>query len=60
MRARMRAPPVIRDQRGLVFVEYAIALVLVCVGACLAIATCAALLVRLFLFQQAILILPFP
>jgi hypothetical protein len=49
-----------RDERGLVFVEYVLALALLCVSACLAICTCALLLVRLFAFQQAVLLLPFP
>lgn len=52
--------PLACDERGLVFVEYLLALVLLCVGACLAISACAVLLVRLFAFQQAVLLLPFP
>jgi hypothetical protein len=49
-----------RDQRGTVFVEYALVLSLLCVGACLAIALLAALFTRLFLYQRALLLLPFP
>jgi Flp pilus assembly pilin Flp len=48
------------DERGTVTVEYAILLVLLSVGACTAIATLAALLIRLFSFQQALITLPFP
>jgi Flp pilus assembly protein TadG len=53
-------PSLSRDQRGTVFVEYAIVLSLLCLGACLAIAVLAALLTRVFMFQQALLLLPFP
>jgi Flp pilus assembly protein TadG len=49
-----------RDLRGTVTVEYALVLALLCVGACLAIALLAALFTRLFLYQQALLLLPFP
>jgi Flp pilus assembly pilin Flp len=48
------------DQRGAVTVEYAVVLSLLSVGACLAIATLAALLLRLFSYQQALIALPFP
>ena len=48
------------DSNGTVTVEYAIVLALLSVGACTAIATVAALLMRLFWFQQALLSLPFP
>jgi Flp pilus assembly pilin Flp len=48
------------DQRGAVTAEYAIVLALLSVGACLAIATLAALLIRLFSYQQALIALPFP
>jgi len=48
------------DERGSVTVEYAIVLALLSVGACLAIATLAALLIRLFSYQQALIALPFP
>jgi Flp pilus assembly protein TadG len=49
-----------RDQRGTATVEYALVLALLCTGACLAIALLAPLFVRLFLYQQALLLLPFP
>jgi Flp pilus assembly pilin Flp len=48
------------DERGTVTVEYAIVLALLSVGACVAIATLAALLMRLFSYQQALIALPFP
>jgi Flp pilus assembly pilin Flp len=48
------------DERGTVTVEYAVLLALFSVGACVAIATLAALLLRLFLYQQALIALPFP
>jgi len=48
------------EQSGMVTVEYTIILTLLAVGACTAIATLAALLVRLFSFQQALIALPFP
>lgn len=48
------------DERGTVTVEYAILLALLSVGACTAIATLAALLIRLFSYQQALITLPFP
>jgi hypothetical protein len=41
-------------------VEYVIVLALLSVGACTAIATLAALLIRLFAFQHALIALPFP
>lgn len=49
-----------QDERGGVTAEYAIVLALLSVGACSAIATLAALLARLFAFQQALIALPFP
>ena len=48
------------DQRGTVTVEYVIVLALLSVGACAAIATLAALLMRLFSLQHALIALPFP
>lgn len=48
------------DERGTITVEYAILLALLSVGACVAIATLAALLMRLFSYQQALIALPFP
>lgn len=59
-RPRVGAPSRAMDQRGTVTVEYAIVLALLSTGACLAIAALAALFVRLFSFQQALLGLPFP
>jgi hypothetical protein len=44
----------------MVTVEYAVVLALLSIGACLAIATLAALMVRLFAYQQALIGLPFP
>jgi hypothetical protein len=51
---------VLNDESGGVTAEYVILLALLSIGACLAIATLAALLIRLFSFQQALLTLPFP
>lgn len=53
-------PHAFDDERGGVTAEYLIVLSLLSVGACTAIATLAALLIRLFSFQQALLTLPFP
>lgn len=49
-----------KNSNGTVTVEYAILLALLSVSACTAIATLAALLIRLFSYQQALLSLPFP
>ena len=40
--------------------EYAVVIALLSVGACLSIATLAALMLRLFAYQQALIALPFP
>jgi Flp pilus assembly pilin Flp len=48
------------DQRGSVLLEYAIVLCLVSVGAVSALVACGVLLLRFFLYQQALLLLPFP
>lgn len=44
----------------MVTVEYAVVLALLSVGACLAIATLSALLIRLFAYQEALIALPVP
>jgi hypothetical protein len=46
------------DARGVVSVEYAIVLCLVSAGAALAVIGLGALLLRLFHYQQALLLLP--
>jgi hypothetical protein len=48
------------DQRGVVTVEYVIALSLVSVGASLAVIALGGVLLDLFRYQQALLVLPFP
>jgi len=48
------------DQRGMVTVEYAIVLVLLSLGGCLAIATLGPLLQQLLAYQRALIALPFP
>ncbi len=50
----------LRDQRGAVTVEYTVVLGLVAVGASVAVIGLGALLLQLFQFQQAVLLLPFP
>lgn len=50
----------LRDERGSVLVEYTIVLCLVAVGAVGALAACGVLLLRFFIYQQALLLLPFP
>jgi Flp pilus assembly pilin Flp len=49
-----------RDVRGTVMVEYALLLVLVALGLTAALIVCGRLLLRLFLYQQALVLLPFP
>ena len=49
-----------RCERGGVLAEYTIVLSLVSVGTVLALVSVGALLLRLYLYQQAVLILPFP
>jgi hypothetical protein len=48
------------DERGVATVEYVIVLCLVSVGASLAVIALGRLLLALFLYQQAVLLLPFP
>jgi Flp pilus assembly pilin Flp len=48
------------DERGGVMVEYSIVLSLVSVGAVLALIRAGVLLLQLFRYQQALLLLPFP
>jgi Flp pilus assembly pilin Flp len=48
------------DQRGTVTVEYVIVLCLVSIGAALAVIALGTLLLELFHYQQALLVLPFP
>ena len=48
------------DERGLTTVEYVIVLVLVSVGASIAVIGLGALLLELFLYQRSLLLLPFP
>lgn len=55
-----RSPSVVSDSRATVTVEYVIALWLVSVGASLAIIGLGTLLLELFRYQQALLVLPFP
>lgn len=50
----------LRDQRGTVTVEYVIVLCLVSLGASLAVIALGSVLLHLFRYQQAILVLPFP
>jgi Flp pilus assembly pilin Flp len=50
----------LHDQRGAVFVEYASVLVLVSLGASLAVIALGSLLLDLFRAQQAILLSPVP
>jgi hypothetical protein len=47
-------------ERGSVVVEYALALVLCTIGAVVALIAAGGLLLRLFLIQRALLMLPFP
>ena len=56
----MPAARLLLDQRGAVFVEYATLLVLVSLGASLAVITLGSLLLDLFRAQQAILLAPMP
>ena len=49
-----------RDQRGSVFVEYAIVLVLLALGASLALIGVGIQLLLLFRCQQALLLMPMP
>jgi Flp pilus assembly pilin Flp len=62
LRQRTHAAPdcLVVDQSGAVTVEYVVVLAALSVGACVAIATLAALLTRLFSYQQALIALPFP
>jgi hypothetical protein len=53
-------PPLLPDTRGTVMVEYVIVLALVSVGASLALIALGSLLLGLFDYQQAVLVLPFP
>jgi hypothetical protein len=55
-----RSPDVVLDARGTVTVEYVIVLSLVSVGASIAIMGLGTLLLELFRYQQALLVLPFP
>ena len=48
------------DQRGAAFVEYVIALVLLALGATLAVIALGAQLLQLFRIQQALLLAPLP
>lgn len=48
------------DTSGSVFVEYVVVLSLVSVGAVTALVALGAPLLNLFLYQQAVLLLPFP
>ena len=48
------------DDRGSVVVEYAIALAICALGAVAALMVAGGLLLRLFLYQRALLLLPFP
>jgi Flp pilus assembly pilin Flp len=48
------------DTSGSVFVEYVVVLSLVSVGAVAALVTLGVPLLNLFLYQQAVLLLPFP
>ncbi|MDD9934861.1 MAG: hypothetical protein OXT09_14725 [Myxococcales bacterium] len=50
----------LRDQRGAVTVEYTVVLGLAAIGAAVAVIGLGALLLQLFQFQQAVLLLPFP
>ncbi len=50
----------LRDARGTVMAEYAIVLSLLSVGVVLALIALGGLLLGLFRYQQAILMLPFP
>jgi Flp pilus assembly pilin Flp len=50
----------VREQRGAVMVEYALVLTLVALGLIAALVTAGALLFRLFCFQEAVLIAPYP
>jgi Flp pilus assembly pilin Flp len=55
-----RSPSLVSDSRGTVMVEYVIVLCLVAVGAAVAIIALGTLLLELFRYQQALLVLPFP
>jgi Flp pilus assembly pilin Flp len=48
------------DERGGVMLEYGIVLSLVSIGAVLALVRAGVLLLQLFRYQQALLLLPFP
>ena len=50
----------LRDQRGAVFVEYAVVLALVALGASLAVIALGSILLELYRAQQAILLGPMP
>jgi Flp pilus assembly pilin Flp len=49
-----------RDARGAVMLEYALLLALVAVGLCAALLAGGHALLRAFLYQQAVLVVPFP
>ena len=55
-----RLPGVSPDTAGSVFVEYVVVLSLVSVGAVAALVALGAPLLNLYLYQQAVLLLPFP
>ena len=50
----------VRDERGVVTVEYVIVLALVSVGAAIALIALGTLLLELFLYQRSLLLLPLP
>ena len=50
----------LRDQRGAAVVEYLMVLIAVSLGAALALVALGGLLLRLFGYQQAVLLLPLP
>ena len=55
-----RSPEFVSDSHGTVTVEYVIVLCLVSVGASVAIIALGTLLLELFRYQHALLVLPFP
>lgn len=56
----MNRAQLLRDQRGAVFVEYAVVLVLVSLGASLAVIALGSTLLELYRAQQSILLAPMP
>ena len=56
----MSCAGVVRDQRGAVFVEYAVVLSLLSLGASLAVIVLGSRLLELYRAQQAILLAPMP